>query len=60
MGASMDALKGVPLSSTGESLGTECKINSESSSTELAACGDQKAGNNQLIEVYQSQVVFVF
>lgn len=56
----MDALKGVPLSSTGESLGTECKINSESSSTELAACGDQKAGNNQLIEVYQSQVVFVF
>lgn len=57
----MGAVKVPSLSCTGESLGTECKINSktESSSTDLAACGDQKGGNNQLTEVYQNQVAFV-
>lgn len=57
----MSAVKGA-LSCAEESLSTECKINSktESTSRELAACGNQKAGNNQLTEVYQNQVAFVF
>lgn len=57
----MDTFKGPSLSCTGESLGIECNItNSESTSTELAAFGDQKSGNNQLTEVHQNQVAFVF
>lgn len=58
----MGAVKGPSLSCTGESLGTEFKMNAktESSSTELDARGHQKAGNNKLTEVYQNQVAFVF
>lgn len=58
----MGPVQGPSLSCTGENLGTECKTNSktEYNSTDLAACGDQKAGNNQLTGVYQNQVAFVF